>query len=117
MSIMHKTFLFFGKQEGLESYQIIANRKYRTASFRGFSNRELFFDKVTDYFVQFLMQQQDEQRIYFFNGRRFNIGESKIQTIAELEGSLAMVFHNLVLSKYKLLRRLTHSKSQLQYIT
>ncbi len=107
---MKTALLLMGKVKDFESYQIIAGKKYRTACFRSDlrneTQRNLFFDRISEDFAGFLIRESEERRIYFRNGVRMYIEKARLEAIEELPNEFVRTFHNMVLLKYKTLQRI-----------
>jgi hypothetical protein len=107
---MKSALVLVGKVNGLENYQVIVGKKYRSACFNGNSKnaneRNNIFNRISDDFVRFLINEPHGLLIYLGNGRRMCVEKAKIEPVSELEKDFAIQFHNLVLFKYKNLLRI-----------
>jgi hypothetical protein len=87
--IMDKTLLLAGKVGNQESYQLMINRDYISATYDGSAERIPFYKKVSDTFVERILAEHFPLEVWVFNGLRINPKTGSHEKLPKLEDAFS----------------------------
>ena len=101
---MTRATIFLGREGRVESYQLIVDNDYFAVEYDGSIERELFFDAVSDGFVEKLLEKNKDLELGTINGVRLNLETHRTERISKLEQELIAQLGHKIITKYAQLR-------------
>jgi hypothetical protein len=99
--------IFVGREGQVESYQLLIDKKYFAVDYDGSIDRELFFDVLSDGFVEKLLQENKDMALGTVNGVRINLQTYRLEKISRLEHKLIAELGHKIITKYMQIRQVT----------
>ena len=96
---MERAVILTGKTRGVESYQLMVDCSYISASYDGSSQRETFYEEISTAFVKRILEEAPPLELGVFNGLRINPETEHGERIPKLEEQLVAQFSESVCSK------------------
>lgn len=98
---MDRAIIMIGREGKVESYQLLIDCNYISTSYDGSSERELFFDDLSDNFVRRLLEESHRKLVIgTFNGHRINPETGEPETVSKLEDELVAQLGEKIKAKY-----------------
>ena len=97
---MDRAIIFVGREGRTEHYQLLIDCDYLSSSYNGSSERELFFEDLSDNFVRRLLEENKMLEIGTFNGHRINPETGEHETVSKLEEGIIAQLGEKIKLKY-----------------
>ena len=102
---MERALLLTGRIETAqgsgESYQLMIDCSYISATYDGSSERIPFYEEVSDTFMKRILEESSPLEVGVFNGLRINPQTGSPERLPRLEESLMNQFSEIVCSKLR----------------
>ena len=95
----NRAIIFMGKLDGIEYYELLTGLRTLSTTYNGSSDREGFFEALSDRVVQRLSEHPELTEVTSGNGYRINPETHKLEKISKLEQEIVAQLNHKIVTK------------------